>query len=190
MFAYALNNPVSLADDGGEAPHVVAGAVVGALVGVASQAICNFIDGKAISDGMGRAALVGALGGGLTAAFPGSTTLISSGLSAAESIFSDIKNGENFATIAVNATISAGFAAATSGPSVFSNKNIVSDTLRNLSNLQAGNHPGVKKKADKLIWKTVESVVDEFCSGVQIGVVVNYVSDATKWTYGLITGAK
>ena len=159
MFAYCGNNPVSRNDEDGEFWNIIGGAIVGALVGVASQAISNLIDGNPIGDGLAKAAVTGAVGGALTAAFPGANTLISAGMSAAESVISDVQNGENLPTILVNATLSAGFATATSGSTIFGDKDIVTKSFKAVGNILPGNHPNVKKAAKKLLKKTGESSV-------------------------------
>ena len=68
MFAYALNNPVKYADDDGEAAHIVAGTIIGAVINVAMgyasavQSGENYSWKEAIVDGIG-----GAISGGLAA---------------------------------------------------------------------------------------------------------------------------
>ena len=190
MFAYCGNNPVAREDMSGHFWNVVGGAVVGAFIGVVSQAISNFIDGKSITDGLGKAVFTGALGGGLTALCPGSSTLISVGMSAAESIISDAQKGENLPTILVNATLSAGFAAATSGGTVFSDKNIVSNTFKAIGKILPGNHPNVKKAAKEFLKDTGKAVWNEITTGVTDGLFVNYIKRGTQWFSGLYTGAK
>ena len=149
MFAYCGNNPVSRNDKDGEFWNIIGGAIVGALVGVASQAISNLIDGNPIGDGLAKAAVTGAVGGALTAAFPGANTLISAGMSAAESVISDVQNGENLPTILVNATLSAGFAAATSGSTIFGDKDIVTKSFKAVGNILPGTIQMSKKVAKK-----------------------------------------
>ena len=190
MFAYCGNNPVSRNDKDGEFWNIIGGAIVGALVGVASQAISNLIDGNPIGDGLAKAAVTGAVGGALTAAFPGANTLISAGMSAAESVISDVQNGENLPTILVNATLSAGFAAATSGSTIFGDKDIVTKSFKAVGNILPGNHPNVKKVAKKLLKKTGKAVLNEIATGVADGVFVNYVNRGTKWVCGLYTGSR
>ena len=190
MFAYCGNNPVSRNDKDGEFWNIIGGAIVGALVGVASQAISNLIDGNPIGDGLAKAAVTGAVGGALTAAFPGANTLISAGMSAAESVISDVQNGENLPTILVNATLSAGFAAATSGSTIFGDKDIVTKSFKAVGNILPGNHPNVKKVAKKLLKKTGKSVLNVIATGVADGVFVNYVNRGTKWVCGLYTGSR
>jgi len=190
LYAYCDNNPITREDKGGQFWNVIAGAAVGALIGVASQAICNLIDGKSIGEGLGKAAITGAIGGALTAAFPGASTLISVGMSATESIISDIQTGENLPTILANATLSAGFAAVTSGGTVFSDKKIVTNTFKAIGEILPGNHPNVKNAAKKFLKKTGKAVWNEIKIGVADGLFVNYVKRGTQWFSGLYTGAK
>lgn len=181
MFSYCGNNPVIREDGSGKLWNIIGGIVVGAVIGGVSQAICNYIDGKPITEGLKKSVLTGALGGGLTAALPGASTLISVGMSVAESVVSDVQNGESISTVLVNATLSAGFAAATSGNSVFSNKKLISDSIKAIGKVLPGNHPKVKKAAAKLLKSTGKAILGEITSGVATGVFVNYVSEATKW---------
>ncbi len=190
MFAYCGNNPVIRVDNSGAFWNIIGGAIVGAVIGAASQAICNLIENKPITDGLGKAALTGAVGGALTAAFPAASTLISVGMSATESVITDIQNGENLPTIVANATLSAGFAAMTSGGTVFSDKQIVSKTVKAVGKILPGNHPSVKKAAKSFLKKTGKAVLGEIGSGIADGVFVYYVSKGTKWVSGMYTGAK
>ena len=190
MFAYCGNNPVSRQDNGGELWNILGGALVGAVIGVASQAICNLIENKPVTDGLGKAALTGALGGALTAAFPGASTLINVGMSVAESVITDVQRGENVQTIVTNAALSAGFAAATSGGTVFGDKKIVSKTFKALGKILPGNHPGVKKTATTFLRKTGKAIVKEFGAGIADGVFVNYVHEGTKFISGFYTGSQ
>ena len=190
LFAYCGNNPVSREDISGHLWNVIGGAAVGALIGVVSQVVCNLIDGNAIGDGLGKAAITGAIGGALTAALPGFSTLISVGMSATESVISDIQNGENIPTILVNATLSAGFAAITSGGTVFSDKKIVSNSFKAIKKILPGNHPNVKKAAEAFLKDTGKAVWNEIKTGVADGLFVNYVKRGTQWFCGFYTGAK
>ncbi len=190
MFAYCGNNPTIRIDNSGAFWNIIGGAIVGAVIGAASQAICNIIEHKPITDGLGKAALTGAVGGALTAAFPGASTLISVGMSATESIVADVQSGENLPTIVANATLSAGFAAITSGGTVFSDKKIVSNTFSAVKKILPGNHPTVKKAARTFLKNTGKAVLNEIGSGISDGVFVNYVNEGTKWLTGLYTGAK
>ena len=189
MFAYCGNNPVGRTDTSGQIWNVVGGAVVGALIGVASKALCNVIDRKPVTDGLTQAALTGAAGGALTAMFPGASTIISVGMSATESIISDVQRGENLPTIIADATLAAGFAAITSGGTVFSDKNIVKNSVNAITKLFPGNHPSVKNAARTFIKETGKAVWNEIITGIADGLAVNYANEATKWFVGLYTGS-
>ena len=81
MFAYCMNNPVSMADDGGEWSHIIIGAGVGAVVGfvgqVISDVVTSAISGKvSISNVQTYAgAVVGGMAGGATLAATGNMNL-------------------------------------------------------------------------------------------------------------------
>lgn len=190
MFAYCGNNPISRLDNGGEFWNIVAGAVVGAVIGALSKAVCNIIENKPITEGLASAAATGALGGALTAAFPGASTIISTGMSAIESVVTDVQNGENIPTIIANATLSAGFAAVTSGGTIFSDRKIVSKTITAVGKILPGNHPVVKDAAKSFLKKTGKAALEEIGTGIADGVVVHFVGTGTKWVYGLYTGSK
>jgi len=67
-FAYAGNNPLLRADPEGQFWHVVAGAVIGAVVAVTVQAVSDVIKGKFSGfERYGAVALGGAVGGAITA---------------------------------------------------------------------------------------------------------------------------
>ena len=134
--------------------------------------------------------VAGAVIGGLTAAFPGSSSLISAGISAIESINSDISKGENFATIATNAVVNAGLAAATSGSTVFSNTSIVDDTVKAIGNSFSGNNPTVKRFAKKFLRKTVKAICNEVKSGIAGGLLDGQISWATTVYTGMYTGSR
>ena len=190
LFAYCDNDPINRFDNGGQFWNVIAGAFIGGVIGGASQAISNLIDGKPILQDIATSAVKGALGGALTAALPGASTTINVMMSVGESIESDIKNGENIQTIAVNAALSAGFAAATSNGTIFSNKNIMEDTFSAVKKVLPGNHPSVKRTAKKFLKNTCKALSREIKSGIADGVFVNEVRDATEWYTGLYTGSK
>ena len=190
MFAYCGNNPVTREDSSGNFWNLIGGAVVGAIIGAASQAISNVIEGKPITDGLAQAAVTGAIDGVLTTAFPGSSTLISVGMSVAESVISDIQNEENLCTILVNATISAGFGAIASEGTVFSDNKFISNTIGAIGKVLPGNHPSVKKAAKKVLKAAGKMIWSEISSGVTEELVVNYTKKGAKFLSGLYTGSK
>ena len=189
LYSYCGNNPVSRFDDGGDVWNILAGAAIGAVVGVVSQMVTNTITGKPLQNGLVKAAVTGAIGGGLTAAFPGASTLINIGVSVADSIYTDISAGENAATVVVNAALSAGFAAISSGGTVFSDKNLAKNTAKAVKSILPGNHPNVKKVASQFLKKTGKAIFNEVCSGVREGVSIGLARDSVKWYTGLYTDA-
>ena len=70
LFAYCDNNPVMRADNEGGFWHIVAGAAVGAVIGVLAQATTNLLSGEDITTDLWKSAITGAVGG-----FAASTTM-------------------------------------------------------------------------------------------------------------------
>ena len=72
LFAYCGNNPISRADSNGHFWHIVAGAVVGGLIGAISSVVGQAVSGQGINWAeVGVSAASGALTGAITAACPG-----------------------------------------------------------------------------------------------------------------------
>jgi hypothetical protein len=157
---------------------------------MASEAISNVLTGEKWYKGLGGAALSGALEGALTVAFPGASTLISVGISVAESVVQDVREGENVATIVVNAAISAGFAAIADGATVFDDKNIVSKSLKAVKEMLPGNHPAVKKSAKKFLTRVGKALRKEMLGGIADNLLTGYVEKGTRWYTGVYTGSK
>ena len=68
LYAYCDNNPLTRTDDGGEFWHIIAGGVIGGLIGAASKIVCNVVEGKDnVMEGVGMAAVTGAASGALAA---------------------------------------------------------------------------------------------------------------------------
>lgn len=66
LFAYCGNNPVNRADDGGEFWHIVAGAVVGGIIGAISSVVGQAASGQSINWAeVGVSAASGALTGAI-----------------------------------------------------------------------------------------------------------------------------
>ncbi len=79
-------------------------------MGFISSVISQAMDGKRID--LGEAAIsagIGAVEGGLTAAFPAAAVWISIGSSTIDTVFNGALKGDSFGEIAVNTVISAGF---------------------------------------------------------------------------------
>jgi RHS repeat-associated protein len=122
LFVYCDNNPVSRYDNDGEFWHVLIGAAIGAAVNFTASIVTDVIKGgwKNIDwVNAGISAGIGALEGGLSAAgVPVKVlTLVSAGCSAAESVYSDVKqniceDGTNSVVdIVTHATINGGISA-------------------------------------------------------------------------------
>ncbi len=67
LFSYCDNDPVNRTDDEGGFWHIIAGAVIGGVVSIASQVIANKMEGKALNNGLGIAFVTGAASGALAA---------------------------------------------------------------------------------------------------------------------------
>ena len=100
LYAYCDNNPLTRTDDGGEFWHIIAGGVVGGLIGAATKMFCNVIENKEnIWEGVGMAAVTGAAsvalaatGVGLVGQMVGGATIAMAGNAAQQGI--DIANGK------------------------------------------------------------------------------------------------
>ena len=62
-YAYCLNNPLKYTDPSGESVTLLAAVAIGAAVSMVSTATMNFIYDRPLYEGLGRAAIVGALQG-------------------------------------------------------------------------------------------------------------------------------
>ena len=72
LFSYCGNNPISRADSNGYFWHIVAGAVIGGLIGAVSSIVGQAVSGKRINWAeVGVSAASGVLTGAITAACPG-----------------------------------------------------------------------------------------------------------------------
>ena len=189
LYVYCGNNPVSRADDGGEFSNIVIGAVVGTAVEMVSQMIVNVATGEQISKDLGKAAIKGAVGGALTAAFPGVATLISVGIDTLDSIITDAVAGENLATIATNAVMTAGFSAISSGggDSIINQKTIGKIT-KSFGQMFPGNHPKVKTAASKFLKNTFKEIGNEFKENVYESALPGAACEWSKRISGIFTG--
>ena len=68
LFAYCGNNPISRSDSSGKGWWIVAGAVAGAIIGAAGQALSNYVHGEKWNKGILGAAAGGAVAGAIVAA--------------------------------------------------------------------------------------------------------------------------
>ena len=89
MFAYCLNNPAKMTDDGGEWAHIAAGALIGAVVNVAMGYLSAVQDGRnySVTEGVIDAAS-GAISGGLAAS--GAGRFVQTAVNAAVAGFSTV----------------------------------------------------------------------------------------------------
>ncbi len=164
MFAYCGNNPVLRIDDNGEFYHIIIGAAIGGI----SSFVSTLITGGSLSDALISAAF-GSASGALTAAFPAFGALIGAGFGAAESVVLDVKNKEDneytVTDIVINATISAGFGAMSGAcESYFMSKSVDADIRGIKTALKGtvkGNHPAVKKSAEKVVKSTLRRIAKE-----------------------------
>jgi RHS repeat-associated protein len=85
-YAYVQNNPLKYTDPDGEWAHIAIGAVVGAALNAGAKAIQNSAEGRPVTEGLGKAALVGAAGGAVTAATFGMGAALLTGGGAAGAI--------------------------------------------------------------------------------------------------------
>lgn len=103
LYAYCDNSPVLRHDDGGDFWHIVAGGVIGGLIGGATKLICNVIENKEnVWEGVGMATLTGAASGalaatgvGLAGQIVGGAAIAMAGNAAQQGI--DIANGKRTA---------------------------------------------------------------------------------------------
>jgi RHS repeat-associated protein len=83
MFPYCGNNPVNTIDPTGECWWIVAGAVIGAVVGMVTQGAYNVATGQDWTTNIAGAALGGAVTGGILAATGGTALVTASFVGAA-----------------------------------------------------------------------------------------------------------
>ena len=158
LFAYGGNNPVSNYDPTGRfviTTAIITGAIIGGTVNFVSSFISEAIGGfdenswkKILSS-----TAIGFLEGGFSAAFPGAGWAISFGASVADSVASDLIEGNtNLGQIAVNALFSGAIGAVGgSGKNPFADKSdLINDGIsKRLKLLKKGLHPNVKTAARK-----------------------------------------
>ena len=104
MFAYCMNNPVSMADDGGEWAHIAAGAVIGGAINVATSYVAAKVSGQGYSIKDGVIAFgIGAIG---SLGLPGKVAAgIISGVTTGVSNYA---NGASYLEAVITGGISAG----------------------------------------------------------------------------------
>lgn len=145
------------ADNGGEFWHVIAGAVIGGLVSAATSAITQYLlEDKVDWDEVIISAVVGAGTGALTASgVPLYVLAPASAVSgAAESVYSDLKDGKETGEIIGNAIVSAGVNALFScmgEPSKALNKMYAANKGATKKLITGGLNPKAKNEALKII---------------------------------------
>jgi RHS repeat-associated protein len=93
-YSYCLNNPLRYTDEDGEFWHIIIGAIAGGFANWASNGF------KLNSDGL-KSFAIGAVGGALSAALPGSMSIFGASLTASTNSFS----GSNQSGISVNVSM-------------------------------------------------------------------------------------
>ena len=116
LYAYCGNNPISRKDNGGEFWHIVAGAAIGAIVGIVGSLASQKAANEEIDPlNVAISAISGALSGGLAAAgVPmGAMVAVNATLGAAESVYDNLTNGEpdSLGEVITDAAVSAGISA-------------------------------------------------------------------------------
>ena len=177
LFAYCKNDPINHADEDGEWLHVVIGAIAGGVTSYISARLA----GENVKDALVSAAF-GTATGALTALFPGASAAIGAISGAAESVYSDVKNGASTAKVISNAVISAGFGAlGNSEAGYFTKKSTAKEAKAAFGMIKKtvkGNAPNVKKAARKTIRAVrkkfgkqlaYESITGAFYGGMQKG---------------------
>ena len=173
FFAYCDNNPITRADSEGEVWHIIIGAAIGGI----SSAASAIITGKAEKDLKLSQVLVsaafGAATGALCAAFPAAGVAISASSAAIESVTTDLifNRDSSLGEIVIGATVSAGLGAlsgcAEGGSALYKKTGSV---LKQITKVTKGNHPVVKKTAQKIIKsfakKSLRTAIKETVSNV------------------------
>ena len=146
MFAYCGNNPIARADDGGEFWHIIAGAVVGAVVSFTTSVVGDVLAGKEVDwAAAGISAAFGAVGGALASTGLGAAAQIAGGavLAGAENAISQGRekgfNNINYGEVAISAVIG-GVSSSSNGVSTATarhlNRQGINATKRVLSSLK------------------------------------------------------
>lgn len=165
LFTYCGNNPVNRTDPDGEFWHIVIGAGIGFLSGFINSVALDMIKGKDID--LTSALIsggIGAIEGGLSAAGAplGVLIAVNAGLSAAESVYSDITGNEEKTTgeIVANALFNAGLSAlfTLAGGSSSEMNDLYKDAKKVLPQLAKGMHPDVKRGARKTVAKYTKAL--------------------------------
>ena len=135
---------------------MITGALVGGFVNLVSAVVSENVFDELTWDDLGKilsSTAIGALEGGFSAAFPGAGWAISFGASVADSVASDLIEGNtNIGQIVTNALFSGAIGAVGgSGKNPFADKSdLINDGIsKRLKLFQKGLHPNVKTAARK-----------------------------------------
>ncbi len=197
MFVYCRNNPVITADEDGECPNVIIGAIVGAVINTAFAVL----ERKPVDEVI-VSAVCGAVGGGLTAMGLGVvggavSSFVDSAYGNAKKVASNkMSIGQAIVETAVDTTLGTAFGAMGSGTTadIAKGNRIFSAGWNGLKTLvQESVHPAVKstaKKALKAAVKyTVKTTVSEFVSTAITTVISKGVNKLTGKVYGAYMSA-
>ncbi len=166
LYAYCDNNPVMRSDDGGEFWHLVAGAVAGAIINVVTTVACNVIEGDSITDGLGQAAVTGALNGALTASGVGIVGSIVGGAAIAtvDNVISQMRSEDDFSveSMLIDGAVG-GICGAISGPGASSLQSGAGGAKQML-NLGVNS---VKKTANTWMHQGTKAAAKQFCRSMR-----------------------
>jgi len=165
LFAYCDNNPVVRADLGGDFWHIVAGAAIGGV----SSFVATLLTGGSIAEA-GISALFGAASGALTMALPSAALLIDIGFSVAEeatvNLINKTPSNETMSNIAISAGVDSISSLTTEGSGI--TKKTMKDFVDAVPKTLKGNHPQVKKAAQRVVKQTSRTIAKE-TSGTIVG---------------------
>lgn len=149
LFVYCGNNPISRADSNGCFWHIVAGAVVGGIIGAVSSIVGQVASGKSVNWGeVGVSAAAGVLTGAITAACPGmgavATGVVHGVIGAGTYAATELVNGR---TPTVAGTLAAGITSGllAGGTKAISNKLTTTKLYRSVSPAEANSFSSTGK---------------------------------------------
>ena len=149
LFVYCGNNPISRADSNGCFWHIVAGAVVGGIIGAVSSIVGQVASGKSVNWGeVGVSAAAGVLTGAITAACPGmgavATGVVHGVIGAGTYAATELVNGR---TPTVAGTLAAGITSGllAGGAKAISNKLTTTKLYRSVSPAEANSFSSTGK---------------------------------------------
>ena len=177
LFAYCDNNPVVRADSSGYIWHIVAGGVIGAL---SSFAATLFTGGTVAEAGI--SAFFGLASGALTAALPSAGFFIDVGLSIVEEMTMNLNDDSATADKVVNTSVSVAIDTLSSATSDGSRltKQTMDKFVDAVPKTLKGNHPVVKKAAQKIVRKTNKLVLKEGGEAIAEKTIGNVIKNIIK----------